>query len=178
MDSPLKSGTKEAIGEIINSGHRVVMITGDNPYTALCVARGVGMVAEEESGFLIGSEMETLDDSQLKEKMESVRVFARVTPVQKERLIAMLISMYQNVGKVLMCGDGTNDVGVWGDDYIYIHMRIINHGLGVKASTCGGIDNEQSSERGERKKERRFGGGSEDSIGLVGNLCYFIANST
>ncbi|VDO60869.1 unnamed protein product [Haemonchus placei] len=155
ISCPLKPDTKAMIKEIVESSHKVAMVTGDNPLTACNVAKVLKFIrkkvptlvldepmdksapwkwkAVDESveydlipytnkqqmkkffmenefcltgpafAYLLNSEPEFLRDI-----IMHVRVFARMAPKQKERVI----NEYKSLGWItLMCGDGTNDVG-------------------------------------------------------------------
>lgn len=91
------------------AGIRVLMVTGDHPATACTVARQVGLLGENEpAGVLTGAELAQVlsQPQQAKARLDSVRVFARVSPAQK----LDLITFYQQQGAVVgMTGDGVND---------------------------------------------------------------------
>jgi Ca2+-transporting ATPase len=81
------------------------MITGDHPETAASVARSVGLL-ERGAGILTGSEIARLDDGALAARVVDTRVFARVAPDQKLRIV----EAFQSRGQlVAMTGDGVND---------------------------------------------------------------------
>jgi P-type Ca2+ transporter type 2C len=82
----------------------VVMITGDFPDTALAIARDAGLDAA--AGVLTGAQLQALTDDGLREAVARVRVFARVAPDQKLRLVRALQANGERVG---MFGDGVND---------------------------------------------------------------------
>uniref|UniRef100_A0A914M0I3 Cation-transporting ATPase n=1 Tax=Meloidogyne incognita TaxID=6306 RepID=A0A914M0I3_MELIC len=157
VSCPLKSDTRSMIREIIDSSHRVVMITGDNVLTALHVANELKFIRKNRVALILdqldqnsqdkwlwrsvdgttslttdvlltknhllarhrkfelcltGSSFENLHNSlefwKFRIILENVRVYARMSPKQKEKAVNSL----KRMGFVtLMCGDGTNDVG-------------------------------------------------------------------
>jgi len=88
-----------------SAGITPVMITGDHPATALAVAERLGIV-DDNNNVLTGQDLDQLDDVQFIESVKNVRVYARVTPTQKIRIVKVL----QQLGEyVAMTGDGVND---------------------------------------------------------------------
>ena len=81
------------------------MITGDHPSTALAIARSIGM-ADEMDTVIAGGELEQLDTAQLDTRLARTRVFARVDPAQKIRIVEALQARGECVA---MTGDGVND---------------------------------------------------------------------
>ena len=102
---PIRPGVIKAIEGVKSAGAKVVLVTGDNPATALSVAKQTGIAGQSE-GALTGSDLEELSDEELLEVLNTVHVFARVLPKQKLRLAELL----QRRGEIVaMTGDGTND---------------------------------------------------------------------
>jgi Ca2+-transporting ATPase len=102
---PPRPEARAAVAECLSAGIAPVMITGDHPSTALAIARALG-IADEAGDVITGSELERLDDASLGERLRDVRVFARVDPAQKIRIVEAL----QAGGAcVAMTGDGVND---------------------------------------------------------------------
>lgn len=101
---PLRPDVCAALQEANRAGISVVMITGDHPATALAIARSAGI--ETSAGVLIGSEVANLPLDALAEKLKTVRVFARIVPEQKLRIVEALKADGQVVA---MTGDGIND---------------------------------------------------------------------
>ena len=102
---PPRPEARAAVAECLSAGITPVMITGDHPATALAIARALG-IADEASAVITGSELERLDEASLAERLRDVRVFARVDPAQKIRIVEAL----QAGGAcVAMTGDGVND---------------------------------------------------------------------
>ncbi len=104
FEDPLRQGVPEAVAECGRAGIKVVMITGDYPATALAIARRAGV---SQSGSVItGPELEAMTDRELADRIVDTRVFARVVPEQKLRIVQAL---KQNGEIVAMTGDGVND---------------------------------------------------------------------
>ena len=105
MYDPPRPSAKKAIEAARDAGIRSVMITGDQPVTALAIARDLG-IAKDESEVMAGPELETTDDAALRERVESVSVYARVSPEHKLRIV----QAWKSRGAVVaMTGDGVND---------------------------------------------------------------------
>jgi Ca2+-transporting ATPase len=103
MLDPPRDGVEEAVTDCRNAGIRVVMVTGDNLETAKAVGTRIGF---DPSGAMTGSEVDTLDDGELRRAVEDVEVFARVAPDHKVRVLRALQA---NDHRVAMTGDGVND---------------------------------------------------------------------
>jgi Ca2+-transporting ATPase len=101
---PPRAHAAEAIAQARQAGIAVAMITGDYPVTAVAIARMVGIDAA--GGVLTGTDIDTMDDAQLARRAGDVRVYARIRPEQKLRLIQAFKS---NGEVVAMTGDGVND---------------------------------------------------------------------
>ncbi len=103
IEDPLRAGVREAVDECRSAGIRVLMITGDHPRTALAIARQAGLDA---GACLSGGELDALSDEELATRLAAVSVFARVTPLNKLRLVKSLRASGEIVA---MTGDGVND---------------------------------------------------------------------
>jgi Ca2+-transporting ATPase len=101
---PVRPAVPGAIREALEAGIRVVMITGDHPETALNIARQIGLPSG--GAMITGTELDILDDQQLRQRLQHVNVFCRVVPEQKLRLV---IALKANGEVVAMTGDGVND---------------------------------------------------------------------
>ncbi len=87
------------------AGITPVMITGDHPATALAIAERLG-IANPNEQVLSGADLDKMSDDQLEKMVRQVRVYARVTPTQKIKIVKAL----QDLGEyVAMTGDGVND---------------------------------------------------------------------
>lgn len=102
MIDPPREEVAGAVEDCRNAGIRVVMATGDNVETAKAVGREVGFSGDA----MTGSEVEELSDQELRDAVEDIEVFARVSPEHKVRILQALQS---NGHSVAMTGDGVND---------------------------------------------------------------------
>ncbi len=106
---PPREGIREAIEACRNAGINVVMITGDQPATAIAIARAVGLIGTDaEPRVMRGADLQPvaeMDEAARKRVLET-RIFARVEPAQK----LDLIDIHQGAGAIAaMTGDGVND---------------------------------------------------------------------
>lgn len=102
---PPRAEAPQAVQDCLGAGITPVMITGDHPATALAIARRLG-IAASESQLLAGWELAALSDSELQARIRELRVYARVSPQQKIRIVQAL----QAAGEFCaMTGDGVND---------------------------------------------------------------------
>ncbi len=105
MQDPARQETGPAVEACHKAGIIPVMITGDHKSTAVAIARQVG-IADQDSVSLSGSELDRLDDAQLKGRVEDIRVYARVSPEHKMRIV----DAWKSKGYIVaMTGDGVND---------------------------------------------------------------------
>jgi Ca2+-transporting ATPase len=101
---PIRPAVPAAIQECYKAGIRVVMITGDYPVTAQHIARQVGLKPLDK--IITGTELYDLSDEELRERIKTVNIFARVVPEQKLRLV----NAFKENGEIVsMTGDGVND---------------------------------------------------------------------
>ncbi|MEO6519716.1 MAG: HAD-IC family P-type ATPase, partial [Pseudoxanthomonas sp.] len=101
---PPRPEVPAAIAECRAAGVRVIMMTGDHPATARAIARQVGL--SERPEVITGTEIDTLSDVQLGQRLHHVDLCARLQPVQKLRLVQVLRA---GGDVVAMTGDGVND---------------------------------------------------------------------
>lgn len=95
----------QAVKRCIEGGIRPVMITGDHKVTASAIARRIGILREGDQA-CEGSELDALSDEELKDFVEKVSVYARVSPEHKIRIVRA----WQEKGNIVaMTGDGVND---------------------------------------------------------------------
>lgn len=100
---PPKESAYEAISALNEHGVGVKVLTGDNEIITIKVCREVGL---EPGTPLLGTEIEKMDDDELKEQIEQRTIFAKLTPLQKSRIIRLLQENGHTVG---FLGDGIND---------------------------------------------------------------------
>lgn len=101
---PLRRDVPQALGEAIAASIKVAMITGDHPATARAIARLAGI--ETQAGVLTGAEVAVLSFADLCSRVKHVRVFARIAPQEKLRIVE---AFKANGEVVAMTGDGVND---------------------------------------------------------------------
>lgn len=105
MMDPPREGVQDAIREFEKASIRTVMITGDHVHTAFAIAKKLG-IAKEEEQCMEGSALDRLAGKELRQVVEKTRVFARVSPHHKVKIVKAL----QEAGHtVAMTGDGVND---------------------------------------------------------------------
>ena len=102
LDPPKESAT-EAIAALKRHGIETVVLTGDSEGVALHVCSRVGI---EVGDMLTGREVESFNDEKLKERMANCHLYAKLSPLQKQRVVRL----YQEMGKTVgYMGDGIND---------------------------------------------------------------------
>lgn len=104
IDAPRKDA-KKAVERCFNAGMTPVMITGDNIDTAVAIAKELGILKSEDEA-ITGVELDRLSDEEFESKVKKYRVYARVSPENKVRIV----KAWKKLGKVVaMTGDGVND---------------------------------------------------------------------
>ncbi|WLR44234.1 calcium-translocating P-type ATPase, PMCA-type [Bacillus carboniphilus] len=105
MIDPPRGDVKESIQLSHQAGITPVMITGDNPKTAFAIAQSLE-IADKPEQTMTGQEIDELSQQQLKKRVETVRVFARVSPEHKVKIV----DAFKQKGNIVsMTGDGVND---------------------------------------------------------------------
>jgi P-type Ca2+ transporter type 2C len=104
---PARPEARRAVDRCRHAGIRVIMVTGDHPDTAAAIGREVGLIRGKAAHpVLTGVELNQLSDAELKKALKQTRVFARVAPDHKLRLVDILKAQGEVVA---MTGDGVND---------------------------------------------------------------------
>lgn len=105
MQDPVRPEAVQAVADFEKAGVSTVMITGDHPDTAYSIAKELG-IADRPQQCITGRELDHLKDHGFLQRLQEVKVFARVTPEHKVRIV----EGYRTLGKtVAMTGDGVND---------------------------------------------------------------------
>jgi P-type Ca2+ transporter type 2C len=117
LADPVRPEAAKAVAECKAAGIKVIMITGDYPETAVSIGKEIGLDAPFE--VLTGQELEALSEHDLAERLKTVRIFARVAPEQKLKLVRAL---KENGEVVAMTGDGVNDAPALKSAHIGIAM--------------------------------------------------------
>ncbi len=104
LADPVRPGVADAVALCRKAGIRVIMITWDYPGTAQSIGREIGL--QNASEVVTGTELELMDEAELRKRLKSVNLFARMVPEQKLRLVQALKA---NGEVVAMTGDGVND---------------------------------------------------------------------
>ncbi len=105
LSDPLRLETKDTLRQTLAAGINTVVITGDNKFTAQRIAKDLGMSLDDAS-VVTGEELLNMTDSDLARRISAIKVYARVTPADKLRII----KAWQSRGEVVsMTGDGVND---------------------------------------------------------------------
>jgi len=105
LKDPLRQEVPDTIQQAKRAGLRPVIITGDHKFTAAAIAREAGLEVEEEN-ILEGKQLDGMDEQDLSAIVEKIKLYSRVTPAHKLRII----DAWQKKGEVVaMTGDGVND---------------------------------------------------------------------
>ncbi len=104
FEDPVRAGVAQSVQDCYTAGIRVIMITGDYSGTAQNIAMEIGL--KNPRDYISGSQINSMTDEDLKEKIKKVNLFVRVVPEQKLKIIHALKA---NGEIVAMTGDGVND---------------------------------------------------------------------
>lgn len=105
MIDPARPEVKNAIIETKKAGITTIMITGDHKNTAVAIATELGILSSNQLA-ITGKELDNMSDEEFLSKLENIRVYARVSPENKVRIV----EAWKNSGKIVaMTGDGVND---------------------------------------------------------------------
>lgn len=122
MIDPPREEVYGAVAEATGAGIKTVMITGDHKTTAAAIAKEIGIMQDGDIA-LTGQELDALSENELKEKLEHITVYARVSPENKIRIV----KAWQEKGYITaMTGDGVNDAPA---------LKQANIGIGMGSGT-------------------------------------------
>lgn len=100
---PPKKDAQDTIKKLNKIGIKTKIITGDNQYATLNICKSAGL---NSTNILLGSDIDKLNDEELLTKIEEVDIYARMNPLQKERIVTLYKNNNHVVGYI---GDGVND---------------------------------------------------------------------
>ncbi len=105
MIDPPRKEALNAIKECFSAGMTPIMITGDNIDTAVAIAKELGIITDEKQA-VTGSMVDEMSDKELLSRIKNIKVYARVSPENKIRIV----KAWKSIGKIVaMTGDGVND---------------------------------------------------------------------
>lgn len=120
MQDPARPSARKAVKTCLKAGMIPVMITGDHKDTAFAIAKELG-IANNENQVMTGAELDTLSDEEFLKEIVKIRIYARVSPQNKVRIV----KGWKKLGKVVaMTGDGVNDAPSLKTAHIGIGMGI------------------------------------------------------
>ncbi len=114
---PIRATVPKAIQEAFQAGMRVIVITGDYPGTAQFIANKIGL--KSPTKYLTGADLEKMSHLELREKIKTINIFARVVPEQK---LLIVNALKANNEIVAMTGDGVNDAPALKSAHIGVAM--------------------------------------------------------
>ena len=117
MIDPPRAGVKEAVQDCRSAGIRVIMVTGDNRYTAEAVGKELGFRGKS----LTGDELDSMSEAEFAKAVEEVDIYARTSPKHK---VMLLKALKANNHIVCMTGDGVNDAAAIKNSDVGIAMGI------------------------------------------------------
>ena len=144
---PPREEVKDAIADTKRAGIAVKVITGDNPVTARAVAGQVGV----ESAVMSGTELDTIDDTELRARVEEIDVYARAEPTHKVRILKALQA---NGHTVAMTGDGVNDAPALKNADVGVAMGVRGTDVAKQASDIVLLDDNYTTIRNAIKRGR------------------------
>lgn len=140
FEDPLRENVPAAVAECRTAGIRVVMITGDYPETARSIAHQAGLADSDE--VIAGQQLESMSEEELGSRLRTARIFARVVPEQKLRIVRALKA---NGEVVAMTGDGVNDAPALKAAHIGIAMGGRGTDVAREAASLVLLDDDFSS---------------------------------
>ncbi|AWV05533.1 ATPase (plasmid) [Burkholderia sp. JP2-270] len=152
MRDPIRPGVVAAVATCRAAGITPVMITGDHPVTARAIARSLGLLGDGDT-VMTGRELADLSDDELARRIEHVKVFARLDPAQKIRIVESI----QACGHyVAMTGDGVNDAPALSRANIGVAMGQAGTDVAREASSVVLLDDDFTTIVAAVKEGRRI----------------------
>ncbi|MDC7287764.1 cation-translocating P-type ATPase [Blautia schinkii] len=131
MMDPPRVESAAAVADCISAGIKPIMITGDHKVTAAAIAKRIGIL-KDASEACEGAEIDNLSDEELKDFVEHISVYARVSPEHKIRIVRA----WQEKGNIVsMTGDGVNDAPALKQADIGVAMGITGTEVSKDASS-------------------------------------------
>jgi Ca2+-transporting ATPase len=159
---PIRTTVYDAVNEAYSAGIRTIMITGDYIGTAQYVAKSVGIKNPEL--YLTGEQLVKLTDKELRDKVKTVNVFARVVPEQK---LIIINALKANNEIVAMTGDGVNDASALKSAHIGIAMGQRGTDVAREASSLVLLNDDFSSIVSAVRLGRRIFNNLKKSMGYI-----------
>jgi Mg2+-importing ATPase len=154
---PPKATAKDTIARLKDNGIKVIVLTGDNVLVSKKICAEVGLKTDS---IITGSDIEMMDESQLKIAIQNKQIFAKLTPLHKERIVQSLRSLGHTVG---FMGDGINDAPA---------LRAAD--IGISVDTAADIAKESSDIILLEKSLSVLCDGVRDGRKILGNIIKYI----
>ncbi|HWT98901.1 MAG TPA: cation-translocating P-type ATPase [Terriglobales bacterium] len=166
LTDPLRASVSQAVADCRSAGITVVMITGDYPATACAIATAAGIAAPEmgDDAVMSGEELAGLDAPGLAARLHRTRIFARIMPEQKLRLVEALKASGEVVA---MTGDGVNDAPSLKAAHIGIAMGGRGTDVAREAASIVLLDDDFSSIVAAMRLGRRIYDNLRKAIGFI-----------
>ena len=143
LEDPPRPEVPEALRKCHEAGIRVIMVTGDHPYTARAIAREIGLVRADNPSVITGEKLRAMTDIQLRLALDAPEIiFARVAADQKMRIVEAL---KQKGHVVAVTGDGVNDAPALKSAHIGIAMGIAGTDVAKEAADMVLLDDNFAS---------------------------------